>query len=77
MDTVFRLRELLEERDMSLFRLAKKADLNYATLRRRCYRGAELSVDTIERACQVFGIPLYEFFRESHDAETDTGATGN
>lgn len=77
MDTVVRLRELMAEREMSLFRLAKDAKLDYSTLRRKCVKGSQLSVDNIERACQVLGIPLYEFFRESHDMNSDSGPAEN
>ncbi len=64
MDTYKRLDDLLEERGMSLWQLSKISGLNYNTLKRVRSRGAQLSVDTIEQVCVVFGIKLEDFFSD-------------
>ena len=67
MDTMKRVNELVEERNMSLYRLAKTCDIPYSTLKNTIKRNGQLTVDTIERICQGLGIPKYEFFMERKD----------
>ena len=64
MDTMKRVNELIEERNMSLYRLAKSCDISYSTLKNTIQRNGQLTVDTIERICQGLGIPMYEFFMD-------------
>ena len=63
MDTMKRVYELIEERHMSLYKLAQSCDIPYSTLK-------NTTVDTIERICQGLGIPMYEFFREEVNRPT-------
>ena len=67
MDTMKRVKELVKERNMSLYRLAKTCDISYSTLKNTVSRNGQLTVDTIERICQGLGIPMYEFFMERKD----------
>ena len=65
MDTVGRVYSLIEERNMSLFQLARLSEISYSTLSNSKRRAGQLSVETIERICGALGITLSEFFTES------------
>ena len=62
MDTYGRLNELLAERHMSMYQIAKLSNMSHSTLANPKSRGGQLSVDTIERICNAMGITLGEFF---------------
>ena len=70
MDTLGRVYELLEARNMTLNRLALLSAVSPSTLRNTKRRGGELKVETIERICRALGITLSEFFAVQ---ETDGG----
>lgn len=65
MDTAKRVKELADERSLSLFQLARNSGVSYSTLKNAEDRGGQLSVDTIERLCTGLGITMAEFFTES------------
>lgn len=69
MDTIRKLNELLNERDMSVYALAKLCNLNYCTLNNATKRHTQLSVDTIEKICAALGLETYEFFMDEKDWE--------
>ena len=62
METMARVRELLEERHLSLYKLSLMSGISYTTLNTTAKRNGQLSVDTIERICTCLQIPLAEFF---------------
>ena len=64
MDTVSRVYALLNERNMSLYQLARLSGVSHSTIKTTEKRGGQLTVDTIERLCDGLGITLYDFFRE-------------
>ena len=63
MDTIKRVQDLMQERDMNLCVLAKKCGISYSTIQTTARRGGQLSVETIEKICQGLGITLKDFFR--------------
>lgn len=67
MDTIGRLREIMKDRDLSLYTLAGNAGVPYSSLYASIRRGGELSVETIEKLCSGLGIELYEFFMSDED----------
>ena len=69
MDSLARLNELLAERSMSLFALAKASGIHYSTFDAAKRRSGQLSIDTIERVCDTLQIPVYEFFMTDEDWE--------
>lgn len=69
MDSLARLTDLLAERDMSLFALAKASGIHYSTFDAAKRRSGQLSLDTIERVCDTLQIPVYEFFMTDEDWE--------
>ena len=67
MDTVARVYTLLNERNMSLYQLARLSGVSHSTIKTTEKRGGQLTVETIERLCDGLGISLCEFFREDAD----------
>ena len=65
MDTIKRVQDLMQERDMNLCVLTKKCGISYSTIQSTARRGGQLSVETIERICQGLGITLKDFFDSS------------
>ncbi len=59
-----RVTQLREERDWSLYRLAKESNLSYSTLSNTFHRDNVPSVPTLMRICEGLGITLSEFFDE-------------
>ena len=62
MDTIAIVRDLANERSLTLFRLSQICDVSHSTLKNGERRGGQLSVDTIERICNGLGITMSEFF---------------
>lgn len=60
--------QLLEERNWTLYRLAKEADISYSTLSNTFHRNNVPSVSTLMRVCDGLGITLSEFFDEEGTA---------
>ena len=62
MDTMAVVKELADERDMTLFQLAQLCRVNYSTLKNAEDRHGQLNVDTIERICIGLHMPMSSFF---------------
>ena len=62
MDTLQRVYDLIDERGMTLYHLAKLCDIAPSTLRNTRRRNGELKVETIEKICTGLGMTLSEFF---------------
>lgn len=64
MNTMARVQELVDERSLTMYKLAQLCDVSYSTLKNTQARNGQLTVDTIERICQGLGITMAEFFTE-------------
>ena len=64
MNTIERVKELAEERNLSLHGLARVCDVPYSTLKNTEQRNGQLTIDTIERICFGLKIPMSLFFTE-------------
>ena len=64
MDTMAVVKELAEERDMTLFQLAQLCRVNYNTLKNAENRHTQLNVDTIEKICNGLHMPMSAFFAD-------------
>ena len=62
MDTMKRLEDILDARNMSLRCVSQMSDVSYSTLKTAHQKRTQLSVDTIEVICNSLGIPLWLFF---------------
>ena len=64
MDTQKRIRELMEERNWTDYRLAKEANLSHSTVTNMFNRNNAPTLPTLEAVCRAFGITLAQFFAE-------------
>lgn len=62
MDTQKRIRELMEERNWTDYRLAKEANLSHSTVTNMFNRNNAPTLPTLEAVCRAFGITLAQFF---------------
>lgn len=62
MNTIKRVYELADERDLTLFKLLQVCNVSHSTVKNCERRGGQLTVNTIERICDGLGISLAEFF---------------
>ena len=69
MDTLGRVYDLISQRDMTLYQLAKISDVSPSTLRNTKRREGQLKIDTIERICAALRITLSDFFAESDSTQ--------
>lgn len=67
MDTMARVKEIAQERDLSLYQLAQLCDIPYWTLKRTDERNGQLAVNTIERICIGLRMPMSAFFEEPEE----------
>jgi transcriptional regulator with XRE-family HTH domain len=64
MNTMARVKQIAEERELSLFQLSQLCDISYNTLKRTEERKGQLTVSTIEKICIGLRIPMSEFFSQ-------------
>ena len=69
MDTHKRLRQLLEERGWTEYRLSKECGLSESTLANIFRRNTVPSISTLEAICSGFGITLSQFFADGDMVE--------
>ena len=68
-DTHKRLRQLMQERGWSEYRLAKESGLSESTLANIFRRNTVPSIGTLEMICRAFGITISQFFAEREMVE--------
>lgn len=64
MDTHIRLRQLMDTRGWTEYRLAKESGLSQSTLSNIFKRNTVPSIVTLEAICRAFNITLSQFFAE-------------
>ena len=69
MDTHMRLRQLLNERGWTEYRLSKECGLSESTLANIFRRNTLPSISTLEAICKGFGITVSQFFAEGDMVE--------
>lgn len=69
MDVHQKLRQLLEERGWTEYRLSKNCGLSESTLANIFRRNTMPSITTLEAICNGFGITLSQFFAENDMVE--------
>ena len=65
LDTMAVVKELANERDLTLFQLSQLCRVNYSTLKNAEARHSQLNVDTIEKICNGLHMPMSAFFAVS------------
>lgn len=69
LDTLGRLRQLLDERNWTEYRLAKSSGLSDSTIKNIYKRNTQPTIDTLEAICRGFGITLAQFFADGEMVE--------
>lgn len=69
LDTLARLRQLLEERGWTEYRLARASGLSDSTIKNIYKRNTQPTIDTLETICRGFGITLSQFFADEEMVE--------
>lgn len=67
MDTIQRVRELANERNLTLSKLAELCNLPQSTIKNTARRKGQLSVETLEQICRGLGISWSEFFAKEDE----------
>lgn len=75
MDAQKRIRELMEERNWTDYRLAKEANLSHSTVTNMFNRNNAPTLPTLEAVCRAFGITLAQFFAEGGRSAIDRRST--
>lgn len=68
-DTLARLRKILDERGWSMYRLTKESGLSESTISNIYRRNAIPTIATLEMICEGFKITLSQFFSNSEMVE--------
>ena len=68
MDAQKRIRELMEERNWTDYRLAKEANLSHSTVTNMFNRNNAPTLPTLEAVCRALGITLAQFFAEGEES---------
>ncbi len=69
MDVKERLQKLMDERQWTIYKVAKEADIPWSTVRNMFKRNTEPSIGTLEAICKGMGMTLPQFF----DVENQMG----
>lgn len=64
LNTLERIKELLDEREWTMYKLAKKSGVSQSTLSNMFTRNNDPSISTLEDICRAFGITLSQFFAD-------------
>ena len=65
MDCLTRIRQLLDERGWSVYRLAERSGIPQSTLSNMFNRSNSPTIPTLERICRTLDISISEFFNYS------------
>lgn len=64
MNTLERIKDLLDERKWTMYKLAKMSGVSQSTLSNMFTRNNDPSISTLEDICRAFGITLSHFFAD-------------
>lgn len=67
MEVQKRIRQLMEERGWTDYRLAKEANLSHSTVTNMFNRNNAPTLPTLEAVCKAFGITLSQFFSDGNN----------
>ncbi len=64
MDVLGRVKQLMEQRGWSVYRLGKESGIAQSTLSHVFRKDSEPTISTLETICKAFGMTMGEFFAE-------------
>lgn len=65
MDVTKRLKQLMDERGMTMYTLSQRSGVSWTTIKNYFGRGTTRTVATMELRCNGLGITMAQFFDES------------
>ncbi len=68
-----KIKQLMEERNWTEYRLAKEANLSHSTVSNMFKRNNAPSLPTLECVCKAFGVSLSQFFAQEEEPVVLTG----
>lgn len=71
MDAQKRIRDLMEERGWTDYRLEKEVNLSHSTVANMFNRNNAPTLPTLEAVCKAFGITLAQFYSEGSETLTE------
>ena len=63
-----RLKQLMDERDLNMYSLAKRSGLSWNTIKNIFSRSTNPTVTTLSMLCDGLGITLAQFFEDGNDS---------
>ena len=72
MSTLDRIKQLMEQRGWSIYKLAQESEVLQSTLSNMFNRSHDPSISTLESLCKGFGITMAEFFANEGEPITLT-----
>lgn len=70
--TLMKIKELLEERNWTLYKLAKESCIPYSSLNSLFQKNNQPTISTLEKICKGFHITMAEFFMDDTPFHEDT-----
>lgn len=67
MDITLRIKQLMDERGWSEYRLSKESNLSQSTIANIFKRNNAPTIPTLEAVCKAFGLTLAQFFAEGKE----------
>ena len=68
MNTSDKIKQLLNERGWSVYRLAQESGISQSTLSNMFIRKNDPSIGTLDEICKAFGITLSQFFANDEES---------
>lgn len=63
-ETLMKIKDLLKERNWSIYKLAKESDIPYSSLNSLFLKNNQPTISTLEKICKGFHISMGEFFSD-------------
>lgn len=67
-----RLKQLMDERGLNMYSLAKRSELSWNTIKNIFGRSTNPTITTLSMLCNGLGITLYQFFEEDENSSNLT-----
>lgn len=67
MDSLTRIKELLTDKNWSVYKLSKKSGVSQSTLSNMFNRNTSPTINTLEEICKAFEITLSQFFTDNKE----------
>ena len=69
MDAKIRIKQIMEEKNISEYRLAKQSGLSQSTISNIFVRNTAPTIPTLEAICNGLGITMAQFFADENDEQ--------